>query len=320
MTLRETTEGRTRVAAALAGAVLTWACGEPIHDPGLIEHSRVLGARVEVAAAPERASPAPGERATLRWLVADPEPARLLSWSMIVCEAEEVARGLPICARPPFFSAESGAPRLAQPILELTVPAEAELAGKPRLVVQGVVCADGVARLGSSWPDSRCEGDGAERTLVMQYVFVERAGFSNHNPSLVELGVWLDGEPWAAPDPDWPPSQPCTEGPPDLRRVAAGSGEHRIELAPDQASREPLDDDPLGRSLETLQLSHFVTAGEIERPFSAIEGEDADPSVTLSWVAPSTAPAGGTRVRLYVVARALRGGADWTLRTLCVTP
>ena len=67
--------------ASLLAAILTISCGDPLKLPQLIEHNRVLGARVEVQGEPERASPAPGESATVRWLVADPDEPRPVSWA-----------------------------------------------------------------------------------------------------------------------------------------------------------------------------------------------------------------------------------------------
>jgi hypothetical protein len=320
MTMRTFVPSRLRPAAALAAATLSFACDEPLKDPQLIEENRVLAARVEVEGEPERASPAPGESVTVRWLVADPAERRPLSWAFAACEAADVARGLPICNSPPFVSVESGDPVLAEPAMQFTVPQPGRLTGAERLVIQGVICADGAARLGGSYEQARCQGEGAQTTLVMLYVTLSSDGVANANPSLAGLPVRLDRSPWDESDPTWLELPSCVDAPAELPRVRAGSGEHELQLEPASELREPLTDDPLHRSIETLQLSHFSTAGSLERPYSVIEGESADSLVSVPWQAPGSASSGGDLVRFYIVARDLRGGADWTVRALCVTP
>jgi hypothetical protein len=50
-----------------------------------------------------------------------------------------------------------------------------------------------------------------------------------------------------------------------------------------------------------------------------VEG-DMPNRVELSWKAPGEVSADGQLVRFYFVARDPRGGADWAIRALCVTP
>ena len=309
-----------RLAGAALAVLLLAGCGDAIKDQQLIEENRVLGARVEVQGDPERASPAPGESATVRWLVTDPGEPRPLSYAFVVCEAADVARGLPICAAPPFASYASGVPRLEEPSFSFTVPEASALTGAARLVIEGIVCANGTARLGESWEDSTCAGARTQQTLVSMYVLVHRDGRSNQNPSLGGLPSWLDDEAWPEPEPDWLDLDACADGPAELPRVRAGSGNHELRLEPDPGNREPLADDPLHRPIESLQVSHLSTAGLVERPFSVIEGVGVESVVRVSWKAPDRAARGGELVRFYFVARDLRGGVDWTVRALCVTP
>ncbi len=48
-------------------------CGEPLVERQTITGLRVLGARYEADADPDRATPLAGESGTIRWLVASPE-------------------------------------------------------------------------------------------------------------------------------------------------------------------------------------------------------------------------------------------------------
>ena len=75
---------------------------------------------------------------------------------------------------------------------------------------------------------------------------------------------------------------------------------------------------------EWLQISHFTTAGELDRSITAVEAEDPreSPSVEMKWDAPELAevPAEGRVVRFTFVVRDMRGGVDWLGRSLCVLP
>jgi hypothetical protein len=307
--------------ASLVATVLTVSCGDPLKLPQLIEQNRVLGARVEVAGEPERASPAPDESATVRWLVADPEEPRPVSWAFSVCEAEAVARGTPVCRNPPFAAAESGAPVLQEPRFEFTLPSAAELQDAPRIALLGVICADGTAELGASWSETDCVGAQAQKTYVNLDILVAREGESNHNPSVADLPIQLDGQAWPAADPTLLEQTDCQNLPGDVPHVAPGSGEHLLRFEPADRDREPLEvDHPLDPPRETLILSHYATAGQLDRPYSAIDPEDRISPIIVPWEAPSTATAEGRLVRFYLVARDLRGGADWTVRALCLQP
>jgi hypothetical protein len=118
------------------------------------------------------------------------------------------------------------------------------------------------------------------------------------------------------------PGDPCAGT--TIPQATAGTGALEIRFIVDRDDREALPDgeSPAGDLRETLTLSHLATGGDLERQFSVIEPTDtrAPPSVSLDWRAPKDAPATGTLVRFAFVLRDGRGGADWTLRDLCVTP
>ncbi len=64
-----------------------------------------------------------------------------------------------------------------------------------------------------------------------------------------------------------------------------------------------------------------MTAGELDRPFSVIAPDDEreEPTVDLDWTPPAASDEGRSE-RFYFVTRDRRGGADWTMRQVCVTP
>jgi hypothetical protein len=236
--------------AVWAACLAMSACGDPLKQPQDIEESRVLGARVEVQGDEDRASVAPGETAAVTWLVADPGDPRPRTWAFAVCEAEDVARGIPICAHDPFAFATSGVPSLAPVAFDFTVP----LGAVGPLVVLGVVCADGQAHVGVDFASTTCSGADAVQTDVNLYVLVDDGAITNENPDLVSLQ--LDGAPWP-------------EG------VETEPGEHQIALGAT---------DPDG---DALQISHFSDAGELERAFSRIDA--GSPTATVAWSAPGSA-------------------------------
>lgn len=86
---------------------------------------------------------------------------------------------------------------------------------------------------------------------------------------------------------------------------------HRVELALAADDRE---------ASETLFVSHAATAGRFDRQLTVIEPESADLSASIDWKAPGSGADTNRIARLYFVVRDLRGGVDWTARTLCVVP
>ncbi len=309
------------VSTALAASVLLWACGDPIKDPQLIEETRVLGARVEVEGEPDRATPAPGEAATVRWLVADPDQPLTRTWAFTVCAALDVARGTPVCLAAPFATFESREPTLEQPAFSLALPEATELDGVVQLSVLGVICTGGQPHLGADWADTGCEGDVSQESLVSFDIRLQREEFTNLNPSLAELDLRLDGVSWPALDPSAAVQSDCASLEAELPRIAAGTSELAVEFSPAAENQEPLPTShPQDEPAEELQLQHFVTAGELERAYSNLDHTTAGTEVELIWDAPTEVPADGQVVRFYLVARDLRGGVGWTERTLCVTP
>ena len=111
--------------------------------------------------------------------------------------------------------------------------------------------------------------------------------------------------------------------------MSAGSGGHVIGNTTEGSDRERytamVGQPPVATpARERLQISQFTTAGKLKSQFSFVESTDesATTTVDVTWDAPEAAevPAAGVAVTFTFVVRDNRGGADWTTRTLCVTP
>jgi hypothetical protein len=281
-------------------ALLASACDEPLLDAQRIESTRVLGARVESAGDARRAWPEPGEAASVSWLVADPRPAPPLGWAFSLCVAAPTVRGMPECDAPPFAELASSAPSAALPVFGFTTP-DAE-----RLLVRGAICSDAQPLLAEPLEASSCAG---ELELVLLELEVTRDGKSNRNPTLEGATLSFDGAAWPAPSQALLALESCSksDAEPALPIVSAGGGTRQIAAALPADARE---------AGETLFVSHFSTGGRLERPLSVLEPEQQELTIRVGWKPP---PA-GQLARFYFVARDLRGGVDWTARTLCVVP
>jgi hypothetical protein len=294
---------KTRALAAVA--LLATGCGEPLAPPWLIDGPRVLGARVEAADDPGRPWPRPGEAATVTWIVVAPDGAPALHWGFAACLPD--AQGG--CGTPLVQAAGDGAPALT-----VTVPPRETLGEVSELVVRGAFCASGTPAEVSGTP--RCEGGGAP-TVTTLPVPLDLGGEPNRSPSMGSATLTLDGAVW-------PAGEDCAALPP----VAADEKKRliRFTLAGQrEIYQSSANADGVPRPVrETIQLSHFATAGKLPRQLSFIEASDErDPAgVTVDWTAPPApeVPPQGLLVRFYFVARDLRGGLDWLPRTLCVLP
>lgn len=301
---------RTLILVVAAVAGLGAGCDD--FDPvSLITDTRVVGARVEVEGAPERATPAPGENATVTWLVTAPGPTPPLTWAFDLC----LAAGNLGCAGPPLAIYEGIA---SPPSVVVAVPAMDALAGATSLVLFGRVCTGGAPTRDpqTGLPACMAGGDG---TTVSVSIRLQLGGDANHNP-VADRGLTFDGQPWA-PLPAG--SDPCAIGP----RVSAGTEDHVLTVATAGADREAytaITGDPPAPTAarEVLQLSSFVTSGELASPYAFIEADDpADaPAAVARWSSPSAADvAADTPVTFTFVLRDGRGGIDWTTRAACVT-
>jgi hypothetical protein len=277
-------------------------CDEPISPLELIDKTRVLAARVEVAGDSTRAAPLPGEDVVVRWLVVAPDPNAAFAYRLSACVAKDAATDLPSCDGEPLGSAESLEPVPELPSITFSAPADAF--GDERLAVLGGVCAAGEALEGAT--GLACAGGAAE--AVSLDFSMDDGSHPNTNPAFVD--VLVDGTSLAADA----TGTDCTT----LPTVAAGKHRLSAELAPN--SRDPLEPANAGDpTRESLLLSYFVTFGELDHAFTAIDAGSNATGGSVLWTAPphGTDP---TFARLYFVVRDGRGGSDFTERRVCVAP
>ena len=301
----------------LAGCTFIAGCGPTFDPASLIATTRVLGARIEVEGAPDRATPLPGEIANVTWLVTSPGITPPLGWTFVVCLPGTVdGKSALGCQDAPLarFDGTASPPRISIP-----VPPEADLGEAASVVVYGRICA-GVDSVPTFYMQSGLPGcTGGGGTTVSLDLPLQRADDANHNP-IADRAFTFDGEVWparAASD------DPCVLGP----RVAAASKGHVIGNTTAGSDRElyaVLAGDPpvATQARERLQISQFTTAGELKSQFSFVEATDesAATTVEVAWEAPPAGEvaAGGTSVTFTFVVRDDRGGADWTTRMACV--
>jgi hypothetical protein len=299
---------------ALASWVLVAGCGPTFDPASLIEGTRVIGARIEVDGAPERASPKPGETADVSWLVTSPDVTPPLRWTFAVCMP---GNGSLTCGSAPLalFDGADTPPRIA-----LAVPGPGALGTATSVTVYGQICAgaDSVPLFDPQQGVPSCSG-GAGTTVSLS-VPLQLGDEPNHNPT-ADRAFTLDGQAWAAGAAG---DDPCAVGP----RLSGGSKDHVIGNLTDGGDREgytALEGSPLvpTQARETLQISQFATAGKLKSQFSFVEGTDQQAAtvVDVTWQTPEAAaiPTGGLAVTFTFVIRDNRGGTDWTTRALCVT-
>lgn len=301
-------------AASLLLATVAIGCG-PDFDPGsLIEKTRVIGARVTVDGAPERAAPAPGETATVTWLVTSPAATPPLGWAFALCGPN--ALGNLNCDSDPLnvFQGTENPPRVTFP-----VPDSAQLGTAKNLILYGRICVSSAPTLDAQTGLPSCTdmGDGTTAALSIK---LEDADFPNHNP-VADHGFTFDGQTWAAPVAG---EDACVVGP----RVKAGTDDHVISIASLGADREsyvaPAGYPAVPTALrEALQISEFTTAGKLKTGVSFVEAADAADQTTseVKWTTPKPEDVAAERpVTFTFVVRDDRGGVDWTTRSVCVTP
>lgn len=275
---------------ALAVGLFVTGCGPSFDPASLIQTTRVVGARVEIEGAPDRAAPKPGETANVTWLVTSPEVPPPLGWTFAVCAPAGSSGGCG-SATLATFEGTSSPPRISIP-----VPAADVLGAATRLIVYGEI------------------GD----TAVSLEVPLQRGDEANHNPT-AERAFTLDGQPW--------PALAAGDDPCQVGLAVSAAKDHVIGNLTEGSDRERYNalvgDPPVPTpARERLQISQFTTAGKLKSQFSFVEAtDDADTTtVAVTWEAPKAAevPVEGVAVTFTFVVRDNRGGVDWTNRAVCV--
>jgi hypothetical protein len=298
------------LSAAVVVAVLASGCGGDLPTASNLERTRVLGARVQVAADPGRADALPGEAAAVEWLVAGPKAPGTLAWAFGVCTSIDGN-----CEGGAAMSVSgTGSPVLAP----FTAPAAVDAVHRPLML--GVVCDGGAPALGGAGMPG-C-GTGAASTNVARFsIPMPAAGEApNHHPNVANDVLLLDGVAWTAV-PAGDSGGPC-DASSGLPTIAAGRTEVPIRFVTDADDRELAVPEAGGAAVpEELQLSSFATGGEMEGSYDDIPSTDVAPDAAFetSWTAPAVKdlPAGGLVVQFHFVVRDGRGGLDWTHRALC---
>ncbi|HXI59561.1 MAG TPA: hypothetical protein VNO55_26015 [Polyangia bacterium] len=308
--------------ASLASlATLLSGCGPTFDPASLINTTRVLGARVQVEGAPDRASPRPGETADVTWLISSPAATPPLGWAFALCAPGTVGGKTALgCESAPLalFQGTASPPRMT-----LSVPATEGLGAATSLILYGEIC-PGAGSTPTFDPQSgipACSGGGG--TTASLAIPLQRGDDANHNP-VADRAFTFDGQAWPALAAG---GDPCVAGP----RVSADTKDHVIGNTTAGSDREAytvtVDAPPQSTSTlarESLQISQFTTAGKLKSQYAFVEGTDdsAATTVAVTWEAPKavTVPPAGLPVTFTFVVRDNRGGIDWTTRVACVVP
>jgi hypothetical protein len=297
------------VLAISSATLLISGCDDPLKSASLIEETRVLGARVEVAGDPTRGSPGPGERAHFRLFVAAPDGAPNVAYAFALCGVTPTNSGFPTCKTTLFATAFQADPSTANPEFDFDVPADLDVTAIPHGFVSGIVCPDVGAELTADG-GARCT-DGPGASIGFEFDFAG-PGQDNGNPTFTADSLTLDAAPWAASD----PNATCDTLPPAAAGTTRGIGIRLQDTDFDSLVRVSPEDP----TRETLLISQFSSAGKLAHTFGSLTPSSPALTSQVSWTAPAKADAGGSVVHFYFVVRDSRGGEDLATRALCVVP
>ncbi len=302
-----------RAVATLLLAAVAIGCGPTFDPASLIEKTRVVGARVEVDGAPDRASPAPGETATVTWLVTSPAEIPALGWAFALCAPS--ALGDLNCDSAPLelYQGTDTPPRVT-----IAVPGADALGTARTLTLYGRICVSSAPTFDPESGYPACT-DGGDGTTAAVSIALQDGTDANHNP-VADHAFTFDGQPWAANA----GGDACMAG----LRVKAGTEEHAITILAEGSDRESYTAlsgyPPVPTALrETLEISEFTTSGKLKTGVSFVEAADsaAQTMVPVKWTTPKPADVTTEKpVTFTFVVRDGRGGIDWTTRSVCVTP
>ncbi len=336
------------LAATASGCTMDFAPGSVVAD------TRVLGAEVIVQNDDDNANqtrPAPGETFDWRLLVVAPEFDATWTWVASACLAPDTdGGGVEGCLGDPI--AVSGAAEATSdlPTLSVTIPSADELpADAQQVLIAGVVCPEGVPNLDEAALGAGAVGTGTvegNQELVLctdpETEQPVNAGEPFFTATRINLGNDANQRPRFSESPlrfesaEWPVSDPLP---------AEQTGCAQSEATPVELVARPEEDAPLlitmtgwtpedrerfelvfenpTRTLpqqESLQISHFSTAGEFDRQFSFVD-DDETTTLEVEWDTPlpGDVPEEGLVVRFFFVLRDGRGGVEWIERAACVT-
>jgi hypothetical protein len=290
----------------LLAAFASVGCDEPLSSVELIDKTRVVAARVEVAGDPARAAPLPGESVEVRLLVLSPAPDPALAFTMRSCVAVDTRWDAARCGSETLATASSLDPVVGAPLLRFDAPADAT--GNERLAVFASVCP-----AGESLPSEearRCSEGGEILDATVDFA-MDDGQHPNSNPTFTS--VLLDGT-------ELPPESATTVDCASLTSVPRGS-RHTLRVELDELSRDPLPAETgadTGR--ESLLVSYFIDQGDLDHAFSSIQSTASIAAGSAVWTAPGRVGDVPRLARFVVVARDGRGGSDFVERRVCVEP
>lgn len=322
------------LATGLAGLLFLTGCVEGFDSPTEILSNRVLGARLEIAGDLARAWPRAGENVAVRWFVVDPAEAAPLTYAFLVCEAGAAEATSQFCGKAPFATAVVTTPTMDEPRIAFKTPAKAS-----RLLLQGVICANGTPVVDVAKASAKCIADPVDdadagpalrpkTTLVTKTIFVvDDDAATNRHPVLFGAApiavrrTTADG-PVVLTQAGLVPLEDCrdeatAEGVPVL--VAKKNMEFEMPVDPrDREFYETADGD---RLREELELGCFSSGGEFNKTYMVVD-DRYESRRSLYWDAPKAEdlPKDGRLTRFFFVLRDARGGEEWTTRAACIVP
>jgi hypothetical protein len=293
-------------AVALFVGLAPLGCDDALSAVELIDKTRVVAMRVEVAGDPTRAAPLPGESVDVRLLVLAPEVEPELAFAMRSCLATESNLDDTRCSSDTLARATSLEPVVGAPVLSFEAPPDAT--GDERLAVFASVCP-----AGESLPseDARRCGDGSEVLSATLDFSMDDGLHPNSNPEF--SAVLLDGTPLPA---ESATSTDCTA----LTSVARGS-KHTLRVELSELSRDLVPAETgADTTRESLLVSYFIDQGDLDHAYSSIPSTLPIAAGSAVWTAPGRVGDVPRLARFAVVARDGRGGSDFVERRVCIAP
>lgn len=334
---------------ALVISLVGTGCAMNFRPASLVPRERLVGIRVSIPGAPERAAPLPGETFEALPILVSPDDASPVTTAWLACPQLPSRTGIASCGGEPLGF---GAPVLGTaPPMQVTVPVDLVARGATAILFAIATCDRGaLPRLPDDVSASilpTCEGGDPEARAELSLMSVPVAfdpATANRHPNLGDETITLTDpagveRPWepttealpadCALAPDAPTLPHLTlPTPPAMGEIDEALLDWTFSITSSNDDRERYQQIlpggvPAAEAREVIQISHYLTAGTFGRQFSAIEGlEDVTEPSTIVWTLPDAedVPATGLLVHVWWVARDLRGGMAVTERALCVTP
>jgi len=281
------------------------ACGDPLVDPQTLIGLRILGVRVSSDSEPSRAHINGGEGANVSWLIAA-ERKREFNGLALWCEATTSAIGTPPC-NDPFQTAEFSSDTETPLVLPFSLPNKLE---HDKWVHWIGLCESGTPKWRANAQRFECSSG-----EPVSAVYRGNVSSANQNPNLQDDELSLNGKAWLGVASEVTPT--CgAEGIPNVD----ASKTAKIRLRGRGNDREKLSSDEYAAAThESMTYTHVATWPGLERPYSALEGDDTSFEVHFDNEG-DTPKSGGELVRFLLIGRDGRGGTDWLERWFCLRP